>query len=279
MKDIECSIRIDRLLNGQRRLEDISTLLSHFRDLAPHPRALKEIGDLAAHNDQRDRGITVNRAKQIKTSARLWLKQLSGERPTIKEIEEAGNANLKIIPDSEFVGRTGLSKSKATQEFKRGIKDLKVGRRLGAKRQKIVQKLGLSFMWQFAFSDAELIEGFAEVAAKNKFVARSKHKSVLQLKPFLTLHALTLFHGSRLLFDDQTWAPLSIAKSEELGTLMIKAHIQVTEAPKPTTISVPMFQTCLEASNHCDPALVNSNFGFDRPIELNNQLRLVELSI
>jgi hypothetical protein len=239
---------------------------------------LKEIGDLAAHNDQRDRGITVTRASYIKTSAKFWLMQQRGERLTIEEIEKAGRANLKIIPDNEFVSRTGFSKSQTIQEFKKGIMDLKVGGRTSKKRRAIVQKVGLSFMWQSAFSDTDLIQGFADVAIKNKYVDKSKNDEILQLKPFLSLHALALFHGSRLLFDDETTAPLAIAKSEERGTLMVKANVNVTEKPKPIAISVPIFETSLDASKHCDYELIEPTFGFERPIELNNRLRLVELS-
>ena len=75
--------RVTRLLRGERRVTDLDRLFADLRMLKPGRTSVQEIGHFAAHRDERDSGISLGRANDIQTSARLWQRQFDGGPPRV----------------------------------------------------------------------------------------------------------------------------------------------------------------------------------------------------
>lgn len=256
-------IRVDRLLRGERRVNDLQNLFSDLRMCRPGRASVKEVGHFAAHREKRDEGISLKRANDIQTSAKLWQRQQNGVVPDTGHLNEAGLANLRIIPDRALRDRFDLSRQTAEQTFKRAIRKHKAGKQLKDREVQVLQVFGLSVMWQFAFNDKTLWSDFVDLIIQEGSLMEENRQGFDSVSSFVSLYALNVMHGARLKLADgkETW--LRLDKAEEGGFLRIKAEIPVSDNPKLVTISIPMFETGLTAADHCDPKLLTR---LDEPI-------------
>lgn len=255
--------RVARLLRGERKVTDLHSLFSDLRMHQPGRASVQEVGHFAAHRHERDAGISLARANDIQTSARLWRLQFDGGKPNAEHLNEAGRANLRIMPDERIKEQLGISRQTAEQSFNKAIRKFEAGRPLKEREFQVLKVFGLSMMWQFALSDKALWRDFVDLLVEEGSLAEESRLSFGPVSTFVSLYALNIMHGARLKMADGKMAQLRLAMSEEGGFLRIKAEIPVSDTPKPFTTSVPMFETTLMAGDHCDPKLLTI---FDEPI-------------
>lgn len=255
--------RVERLLRGERNVSDLHSLFSDLRMHRPGRASVQEIGHFAAHRYERDTGISLERANDIQTSARLWHLQFSGITPSVAHLREAGRANLRIMPEERIRQRFGISHQAAKQSFEKAIREFDAGHPLKDRELEVLTTFGLSMMWQFAFSDKALWQDFVELLLEEGSLAPDDKPKLEAASTFVTLYALNIMHGARLKMADGQMSQLRLAVSREGGFLRIKAEIPVSDTPKPVTISIPMFDTALMSHNHCDPKLISM---LDEPV-------------
>lgn len=268
--------RVARLLRGERKVTDLHCLFSDLRMHKPGRASVQEIGHFTAHRHERDAGISLTRANDIQTSARLWHLQSDLTKPSAEHLKEAGRANLRIMPDEQIKRKLGISRQTAEQSFNKAIKKFEAGGRLKTREVRVLKVFGLSMMWQYAFSDNTLWLDFVHLLLEEGSLAEDDRPSLEPVSTFVSLYALNIMHGARLKMADGRKAELRLAVSEQGGFLRIKANIPVTDTPKPITTSVPLFETTLNASDHCDPNLL-SFIGEPIPAEIEGE-RLVALA-
>lgn len=255
--------RVARLLRGERKITDLHSLFSDLRMHLPGRASVQEIGHFAAHRHRRDAGISLARANDIQTSARLWHLQLDGTKPNAEHLKEAGRANLRIMPDERIKERLGISRQTAEQSFNKAIRKYEAGRSLKEREFQVLKMFGLSMMWQFAFNDKTLWLDFVDLLVDEGALAEEDRSRFEPVSNFVSLYALNIMHGARMKMADGTMAQLRLAASEDGGFLRVKAEIPVRDTPKPITTSVPMFETSMMASDHCDSKLLTM---LDEPI-------------
>jgi hypothetical protein len=248
--------RVARLLRGERKVEDLQRLFSDLRLLKPGRASVQEIGHFAAHRLERDSGISLARANDIQTSAKLWQLQFDGTEPDMEHLQQAGYANLRIMPEERIKEQLGISRQTAEQSFRKALKKYGSGGSLKYRERQVLKVFGLSMMWQFAFSDTTLRRDFLDLLVQEGSLSEEDRASFEPVLTFVSLYALSIMHGTRLKMADGSLAQLRLAASSEAGLLRIKAEIPVCDTPKPITTSVPMFETELLASAHCDPKLL-----------------------
>lgn len=193
--------------------------------------------------------------------------------PNTAHLEEAGRANLRIMADERIRERLGISRQTATQSFNKALRKFEARRPLKQREGEVLKVFGLSMMWQFSFNDRVLLLDFQDLLVEEGSLAVEDTPSFGSAATYITLYAINIMHGARLKLADGKMAQLRVASSEESGFLRIKAEISVSDTPKPITTSVPMFETTLMASDHCDPELLNS-FAEPIPAEIDGE-RLV----
>lgn len=255
--------RVARLLRGERKVTDLHNLFSDLRMHQPGRASVQEIGHFAAHRHERDAGISLARANDIQTSARLWHLQRDITKPSAEHLKEAGRANLRIIPDERIKEKLGISRQMAEQSFNKAIRKFEAGCPLKEREVQILTVFGLSMMWQFAFSDKTLWLDFVDLLVEEGSLSEEDRSSFEPVSTFVSLYALNIMHGARLKMANGKIARLRLAESEQGGFLRIKAELPVSDTPKPITMSVPMFETAMMASDHCDPKLLTI---IDEPI-------------
>lgn len=268
--------RVARLLRNEWKVEDLHSLFADLRMHKPGRLSVQEIGHFAAHRHERDAGISLSRANDIQTSARLWHLQFSGNKPSVQHLREAGCANLRIMPNERIKDRFGVSRQTAEQTFNKAIKKYEAGRQLKQREAEVLKVFGLSMMWQFAFSDRELLRDLTHLLVEEGSLAEEDTLGFESVSTFVSLYALNILHGARLKMADGTIAQLRLAVSEETGLLRVKADIPFAEVPKPIVTSVPMFESTLIAREHCDLRLLNIDVD-PMPAEINGH-RLVVLN-
>jgi hypothetical protein len=256
-------LRVDRLLRGERKVTDLHALFSDLRMCRPGRASVQEIGHFAAHRAERDSGISLARANDIQTSAKLWFRQQNGITPDARHLEEAGLANLRIMPDNVIKEKFAISRQTATQSFKKAIGKFEMSRLLKEREFQVLQTFGLSMMWQFAFNDNALWADFVNLLIEEGSLAGENRSSFDAVSSFVSLYALNIMHGARLKMADGKTTWLRLAEAEEGGFLRIKAEIPVSDWAKPVIISVPMFESNLMSGDHCDPKLLTYS---DEPI-------------
>lgn len=266
--------RVARLLRGERRVTDLDRLFADLRMLKPGRSSVQEIGHFAAHRDERDTGISLNRVNDIQISARLWQQQFDGKAPSIDDLREAARANFNIMPEPRIRERLGISKQTAQQSFNKAIRRYEARLPLKAREQEVLKVFGLSMMWQFALDDLTLCTDFADLLVTEGALVDSDRIKFESAYQFISLYALSIMHGARLRMADGQTTQLRLASSDS-GMLRIKAQIPVTETPKPVTSSVPLFETSLSAADYCEADLLDL-FGDAVPAEISGD-RLVAL--
>lgn len=249
--------RVARLIRGERKVADLYSLFSDLRLYRPGRASVQEIGHFAAHRHERDAGISLERANDIQTSARLWHLQMADVAPGAEHLKEAGRANFRIMPEAVIRQRFGVSRQTAEQSFNKAIRKFDAGRPLKEREFQILKAFGLSMMWQFAFSDKALWPDFVDLLLEEAALAQDDRPKMEAASTFVSLYALNIMHGARLKMADGKIAQLRLAVSPEGGFLRIKGEVPVSDTPKPITISVPMFETVLTAEDHCDPQLLS----------------------
>lgn len=247
--------RVSRLARGERKVTDLHALFSDLRAYRPGRASVQEIGHFAAHRHERDTGFSLARANDIQTSARLWHLQFDGTTPNAEQLEEAGRANLRIIPDERIKEIFGVSRQTAEQSFNKAIRKFGAGIPLKEREVRLLKVFGLSMMWQHTFSDVTLWSDFVDLLVEEGALAEEDMSSFAPASTFVSLYALNIMHGARLRMADGRIAQLRLAASEEGRFLRIKAEIPISDIPKPIITSVPMFETTLTV-DHCDPVLL-----------------------
>ena len=248
--------RVARLLRGERRVSDMERLFSDLRMMKPGHSSVREVGHFAAHREERDSGISLKRANDIQTSARLWQKQFDGVPPDADHLKEAGRANLNIMPDNRIREKLGISRQTAEQTFAKALRKFAADRHLKPREAQVLKVFGLSMMWQFALDDHTLSSDFTDLLVFEGALPEPERANFEGVSQFVTLYALSIMHGTRLKMVDGATTRLRLAESEETGCLRIKADIPVSGGPKPITSSVPLFETSLAAATHCDSRIL-----------------------
>jgi hypothetical protein len=273
----EHRLRVGRLMRGDRNVTDLDRLFADLRFADPGRPTVTEIGDFAAHREERNKGIAMRRASDIQISARIWVRQHFGIVPSIEDARAAGFANLKIATDEQIRRQLGTNRQVARSQFIQGLKQLERGQMPSAKQKAAVDYLGGSFVWQFAFDDATLAGEFADVLIESGALAASDRDAFIGIAPFFALHAITLMHGARLELPDRQFAPLRAVVRAETGTLRVVADVPVENFGKPIGCIVTIFETGLAAADHCDVELPGDPLTAVFPLEIGRDGRLVAL--
>jgi hypothetical protein len=277
MTNIDHQRRAARIARGERHVTDLDRLFGDLRSARPGRSTVTEIGDFAAHREERDKGITMNRAAEMQTSARIWVRQLLRIPPSLDEARAAGLANLRIASDAQIRQALGVSRETARSRFIQGMKKLAKKKKVSDKERAAINYLGTSFIWRYAFDDKQLIEELADVLIETGALAQEDRAAFADAAPFVALHALTLMHRAQLRLPDGGTAPLRLSVSPE-ATLQIRAEIQVEDVGKPIGCRIPVFETSLKAASHCAPELLKDAAMMAGPIEIGSSGQLVAIA-
>jgi hypothetical protein len=282
MSDQELRIRARRLFAGDVRLEDIDRLFLDQRQRCCGRKHFQEMGDFLAHRSERNRGPVTDVMRDIMTSFRVWSMPMRGKQHTLRDISEAGEANLRLMTDAQLLAGCGLKRQSAGTKFHRGIAKLEAGDRLSDKEVKAVNYIGNNFVWRPAFTDKDLAGEFFYVLSRNGIIPDPPAEMPPSVCTALALHALSRMHET-VISHQGIEAQLFAGTANSLGVLEVKLNMNTLEWPKPVVAPVCLFMTSLQSAEHCDVSLPVSQSGLDWdswrfPIELGRDGKLCRLA-
>lgn len=277
MIDADLKRRVDRLLRGERRTEDLDRLYLGLRERAFGRASVREIGDFVAHRSEREKGPVTARVRDIFVSLHSWARGLMGYVPSLPELRKVAAANLRIATDVQLQNRLALRRQVVTSVLEQGIRKLEAGKRPTEREARVVNYLGSAFIWNQAFTADEVVSDLVLVLVQHKLLRSSDTESFGEIATFLALYVITLMHGSAITLGNGERAELFATHNNKQRFLEVKAQLIVTDFAKPLIAPVCIFWTELDADRWCSSALRKNIEAWTGPLEIDAEGLLASL--
>lgn len=217
---------VERLLAGDGRPHDMTTLFSYIRENNFSRETVKEVGDALAHHGDRDRGLTTTRVRRLAKVA--WglgpfVIQLQGAPPahrqvSIDEFREALKANFELKP-SEYAALAGLNEQQARSALKRDLPLLAGFREPGRLIYRTpIRPAGIRLLTALAtqlplgsaFTADHLLEDVSYVLQRNGALSAEEVPALEPLRDAFAACALWAFAGSTFITEDGRRLPVDM---------------------------------------------------------------------
>jgi hypothetical protein len=277
MLDTDLQRRVQRLLSGDRRTEDLDRIFLSVRGRDQGRASLREIGDFVAHRDQREKGQVTARVRDMFLSCRSWSRQQMGIAPTLEQACEVAAANLRTATDVQLEANFKLKRSVVKSVLQQAIKKISKGKRLTDREYRIFNYLGTAFIWNNVFTDEQVTDDLAFVLRERGLLTKADQEQFKELTPFLSLYIIALMHGSAVLLDDGSRVELLAGFGNKERRLEIKAVLHFSDMPKPIFAPICVFWTGLLGTEHCAPELLADFEWWTGPLDVDRAGKLTKL--
>lgn len=281
--------RVERLLSGDVRPDDLTRLFLYLRDRCDGRESVEEVGDFVAHHSERTKGLVTRAARDwfyiAKVLSPLQMRNQPINLLRLPDIfPEFLSASLRRAGKAVFQ-KTGITTKAATAmlpEIKRKFVRLDDGAlsiSLSHAPEEVRLILALCVMVvQPAFSDKRLCADF-EAALKSSGLIKNRELSAFRkVYPAITLFAVAEMHQCAIVLPDGSRAVLE-ASGPPGGTITVWMGVPV---PAPeiggcghVMIASGIFGTSLTAE-YCEPELLKVAWNFG--IELTSNIKLGKLA-
>ncbi|WP_159994014.1 hypothetical protein [Roseomonas sp. 18066] len=278
MLNHDLSRRLDRMLQGIRRADDLDRIFLALRDRPGARPSVREVGDFIAHRDQRQKGPVTQKARDIFTSSRSWLRvSIMQEPATLDDIRKAAEANLRIATDMQLEASLGFKRAAARTALAQAVRRLEGGRQPTPRERKTFDYLGSAFIWNPAFTGAEVLKDLEDMLGELGLMRKVDHASFRSCRDFIILHVVTVMHGSSILLEGGDRADMAAGFSNREGRLEVRAWLSVKDLPKPVFMPACLFWTDLDGVGHCGQALLEDPRRWQEPLEIDTDGKLAPL--
>jgi len=284
-------IRVERLLRGESRPEDITSLFLAMRYYCNGRECVREIGDFAAHRDERTRGIVTRGARDFFTLVRFFYPQ----KPKLnlidlpKNFSDIVSSAFRTTDNDRLRSKLGLKRAEA----ERALTDLL--KRLTFDSQKLflawptrmdsmlINCILGHLTVKSPFDDERLIQEFTATLLDNELLNKNEFKRFMTLKVLVGLYAVSQMHQCMIDLGDGTYAELSAGATLSQGKIEVNAASELPDV-NPTglvLISATFFATTIDVKAHCETDLhptSDQDVKWKFPIELTNAGLLARLA-
>jgi hypothetical protein len=198
--------------------------------------------------------------------------------PSEEEIIKTGESNLRIATNEQLKKAIRLDRGGAKSAFRKGIEKLQRGEHINKKQRLAVNYLGGTWIWQPAYSDADLFNELVRVLKARRYLLPEDVAGFEHARPFLTKHVVSLLHGVKIEMADGNSVELVAKHSRSDRVLGVKLVLTVNELEKPISEEVFLFHTTLPADDHCDPSLLAEETWKGRHLEVRQDGLLAALA-
>lgn len=275
--------RAQRLIAGDFRTGDLDRLFLGQRDRAWNQASFREVSDFVAHRDTREKGLLTQVSRDVFASVDVWSLKMRGRDPTWADIARAAYANLRLATDSQLKSGCRCQRSIAKKRLQSAL--ARIGRKESLTNQelRVLDYLGNRFIWRAAFTSDQLFSEFKHVLTRNGIITKRQVAALESAKAFISLYALTIMHGTRIVLEDGRKARLFAGYANRERFLEVKVEIVFNDLGKPLMTPICLFLTDLRPDNHCHPTLVSTiapilvdHWNF--PIDVGADNRLTRIS-
>jgi hypothetical protein len=207
--------RVERLLSGEFRPDDLMNLFLHVRDQRDNRQTVKETGDFVTHRREREKGIVTIGTKEWFAIAQFV--------PFLAGINKADSASLpasfpaflwatyKRLNPKEFTEATKLKHNGTDRLLGSAIKKLtknqngthSTSSEHTASELKLMQDLCCVLVSKPAFDNEQLFSDFAATLKSQSLLKKEEMKMFINLKPAIGLFAVGVMHNCVIKIDEQ----------------------------------------------------------------------------
>jgi hypothetical protein len=262
-------IRVERLLKGDKRPEDVAALFLALRDYSGGRECVTEIGNFVAHRGERNVGITTREARDFFSTVQFYTDCVHRNRPINlfdlpKNISSLLEGSFRRTPNDMI--RRHLSMNRQTAE--RRLSELR-SRLYSDAQGKVILKWPTDLDQAIlgcllghvtarpAFTDQHLIEQFTESLAANGLIQKSELKTFKSLREFVGLFAVANMHLCVIDLGDGTAAELAAGATKSQGVIGVTASAEMKGINLTGTVRVAttFFKTLISVFDCADPDL------------------------
>jgi len=294
MADPKSRARVERLLGGNFRPDDLTGLFLFARDHCDGREAVAEIGHFVAHHNERDKGIVTRATRDWFTVVRFYMSRFGQSAEALPVYGD------KMPSSTRDYFRIAVNRIDAKYiREKTGMRRADAHRLLNDVTERLVQNADGTWalpdnlmpqevslvecvigvlVTKPAFDAERLCDDFLATLKSNGLITKeelSEHKSSLQT--LVQLFAVATMHNCIVQIGDGTVAQLRGRTAPTIGRIMIYANVPgaVPYAPQ-VAFGASMFTANLDPNIHCHPDLLTDK-EWDCEVEVAPDRRLSPL--
>jgi len=289
MADPGMRARVERLVQGDVRVDDLTRLFLFARDRCGGRECVREIGDFVAHHNERFKGLVT------RTSRDWFLSALNVVGPNshfewkrlppiyIKFIE----AQFRKLQKAIIAPWTGMTKAEAARLLpgllaritQNADGTLALPANLTRPEYDLLDCLSGHLSRSPAFTEDQLFSEFSATLVSNALLLRSEKAELEKSKDVVSLFAITVMHNCTVKIDNNFSSRLdaSVWPSRlDPSVWGTTAYLSVDIGHEKQAVA-SMFMTSLDALNHCESELLKIDAPWLFDLELSPRLCLAKL--
>lgn len=279
---------VKKLLAGEKNVTHLNRLFLWLRQrtggTAP---AVKDIGDFAAHKDERDKGMMWERGKGF---CFLTAKRMGFLPHTPEALSKALLGTLHLIGRNDIKQMTGRPYKEIERDLKRAIDKIATfdGKEITVKDAfTTAEDAAFNFFFHMRgyknpFTQDVLSEELAACLLKEGIIDPSEKQQIIKNSEFVAIYAIVQMHLSKIIVDRSHLATLkACTSSNRPGMLVVHVHYSIDGR---STYVAELFTTHCQAQEWCVQTLVPVRIGpfegipnWDVPLDINNDGKLAPL--
>jgi hypothetical protein len=275
--------QVERLLQGERRVRDLDSIFGWLRFHHKGLKTVAEIGDMAAHKFEKDKGVVWERLRRFWTMAEYhFVPVLRPEQAiprTVARFRDTAMAAVDAQSEADCRRLTALSKKRVRKIVVSGLKKVisidgntyMFGAQPTHDEERLI-KLFCNLLVVEGMATAQtLIIELADCLLKNGIIEKRQVGAVHALREFVGIYAIEQLHGATVAIGDATSVELNAGYLVERHEthLVVFGRYPVSGFEKETGFRVPIFTTNFEASKWVDPDVIAAGDIWDFPLEMS----------
>ncbi|PCJ05445.1 MAG: hypothetical protein COB16_15515 [Rhodobacteraceae bacterium] len=266
-------IRLERLMSGDVRVEDVAQLYIGKRFKSYGRTGFREIADFAAHPDERSRGPVTDRIRDMHVTFKPLLdKSLKKEGSSLEDIIARSESNFRMASDDQIaILSNGRKRQQVGRNLRSAVVKMQAGKfhALTAKEQEVAISFGDRLIWNPVLRAQEVFDDFKFVLIKNGLLEAGESDRLESARSVIVLHAIATMHGTKISSGPDLTGELQAGFDNSEGVLEVTACLQLEGYPKKVTLKVGLYLTDLMARDHVSPALNDHPGPWAFPIEIS----------
>ena len=268
MADPKSRARVERLLSGNIRPDDLTHLFLYARDRCDGRESVQEIGDFVAHHDERIKGIVTRTVREFFAIARFFAPRFVNAVPPPIDPQNLPSTTpdfLKAcftrLDQSTIKAHTGLSKARAYKVLDGLVRSLRMTPSGGFAIHSVTREeaalfdcLASRMVIRPAFGGDRLFDDLRATFKSNGLITKSELQEAAVFKPAVQLFAASIMHNSAIRMVDGSI--ISIRAHPRRDGIEVCADVPVHNTEqRQLSFSSGIFITGLSPDEFCEPNL------------------------
>ncbi len=291
MADPKSRARVERLLNGQNRADDLTHLFLYARDRCDGRESVQEVGDSVAHHDERSKGIVTRTVRDIFAVAKFFGPRFTPGGPHPYDPQDLPaitpdflRACFRGIGHSTIKENTGMTKAKAykiLQTLVRALRKKQDGHYylplVSREELALFQCLTRHMVMQSAFKGDQLFEDLCATLKSNGLITTDELRRAHVFRAPVLLFAIAIMHNSAIRIEDGSIIRVCARRTNE--GVCVSAAVPVLRIGQPNEVkfACDIFTTDVSAEEFCSPTLLREQDWSAIEIEFGDSGKLTVL--